>query len=166
MTTNRTFAAWVEPLAEAPRKSRGEVIAFARSLSPDAWGESSPLDGWAYKDLLAHLAGDTGKLIQGVLRSVIAAEPLDRAILNGADETNKRDVAERRGRSVEELIAEIEADGETLDELFSQLTEEQRDLRQDGFPMSLGEALSNDPGGHFRAHLGQLQAALEGSQSP
>lgn len=159
--TDRTFATWVEPLAEAPRRSRGEVVSFARSLPPDAWGESSPLDGWTYKDILAHLAGDTGKLLPGVLRSVISAEPLDPAILTGTEEINERDVAARRGRSVEELIAEIEADGETLDELFSQLTEEQEDLRQDGFPMSLGEALSNDPGGHFREHFAQLRAALE-----
>ena len=162
--SERTFAAWVEPVAEAPRKSRGEVVAFARSLSPDAWSESSPLDGWTYKDLLAHLAGGSGKLFHGILRSVIAAEPLDPAILSAGDdidEINEREVVKRRDWSVEELIAEIEADTETFDELLSQLTEEQKDLRQDGFPMSLGEALSNDPGGHFREHLAQLRTARE-----
>ena len=163
--TNRTFATWVEPIAEATRQSRSEVVSFARLLPSDAWRKSSPLDGWTHKDLLAHLAGGSGKLFHGILRSVIAAEPLDPAILNRAeaiDSINAGEVANRRDRPVEELIGEIEADGETYDDLLSQLTEEQKDLRQDGFPMSLGEALANDPGGHFRVHVAQLRTALEG----
>ncbi len=161
--TERTFADWVEPLAAAPRESRAEVVAFARSLPPEAWERPSPLPGWSCRDLLAHLAGDTGKLLPGVLRSVIAGQPLDPAVLTGAEEKNERDVLERRGRTVDELISEIEDDGKTLDECYSQLTDEHRDLRQDGFPMSLGEALSNEPGGHFREHLADLRSAVEGT---
>ena len=163
--TERTFAAWVDPLAAAPRKSRAEFVAYARTLPAAAWERPSALPGWTYRDLLAHLAGDTGKTIQSVLQTVIAGGQLDPAILAGAEERNERDVADRRGRTVDELIAEIEADGDALDDLYSQLTDAHKDLRQDGFPMSLGEALSNEPGGHFREHLAQLRLAEEGVQA-
>jgi hypothetical protein len=62
---------------------------------------------------------------------------------------------------VEELIAELEAEGEETQELLSQLGPGDENLRQDDIPMSLGEGLSNDAGGHDREHLAQLRMALE-----
>src|SRR3990172_8160338 len=53
--TTRTFATWVEPYAAQLRENREQVIAFACSLPAEAWDRPSPLPGWTYKDLLAHI---------------------------------------------------------------------------------------------------------------
>ncbi len=73
--------------------------------------------------------------------------------------------AERRGRSVVELIAEIEADGEEHDELLSRITDEHKNLRQADYPITFGEFLEDNPalsrGGHDREHLEHMRGALE-----
>ncbi|MDZ4279045.1 MAG: hypothetical protein U1B78_07890, partial [Dehalococcoidia bacterium] len=76
---------------------------------------------------------------------------------------NERDVMERRERSVDELIGELEADGGEWEDLLARFGEEDKDLREEGIPWSLGEALSQNPGGHEREHLAQLKTALEAS---
>lgn len=159
--TVRTFATWVEPLAEANRESRAQLVRVARQVPDQLWPQPSPLPNWSYKDVLAHVAGDTGKTFLRILRSVVAREPVESALLGPPDERNERDVETRRERSVDELIDEIEADTEELQDLLSRLTEEDKDLRQENLPMSLGEGLSNEPGGHYRTHMAHLQAALD-----
>jgi hypothetical protein len=59
--TKREFVSWVEPIAHELIERREDVVAFARSLPAGAWGEPSAIEGWTRKDVLAHLAGDTGK---------------------------------------------------------------------------------------------------------
>ena len=159
--TQRTFATWVEPLAAANRESRSELVRVARQVPDAVWPQPSPLPGWSHKDLLAHLAGETEKSFLQILRAVVDRKPVDAALLGEADEKNARDVEARRSRSVEELIVEINADGEELMELLSRLTEEDENLRQEGIPMTLGEDLSNEPGGHHREHTVPLRAAVD-----
>ncbi len=159
----RAYASWVEPVAERTSAVRMEFVEVARSIPAGDWDKSSPVAGWTYKDLLAHLAGDTGKNFLSILRAVVARERVDGSLLGSPDDRNARDLEERRGRSVEELIAEIEADTEEHLDLVSRLSETDKDLRQDDIPTSLGEGLTNDPGGHVRRHLAQLRTALEAS---
>ena len=164
----QTFAPWVEPIARRDREGRAELLEFARSLPPDAWDRASPVDGWTYRDVLAHLASDTGKWFAHILRAVIGGERLDPARVGPGvdlDPINARGVAERRARSITELIAEIEADGAEHQELLARLTDDHRDTRQAGYPASFAEFLSDNPagsrGGHDREHLAQLRTALE-----
>jgi uncharacterized protein (TIGR03083 family) len=155
----RTYAPWVEPIATRGRESRQELLAFARSLPAEAWSQPSPNPGWSCKDLLAHVAGDKGYTV--ILRAAVEKTRLDPALLaDDLDRSNARDVEERRARSIEELITEIETDGEERDELMSKLTDADRGLRQKEFPLSLGEVLEMGPGGHDREHLDQLRAVL------
>ena len=162
MTSDRTFASWVEPIAVQHRESRAQVIHEARQMLPEQWHMPSPLRGWSYQDLLAHMASsDASGLLHLVLRAVIDKKPVDPSLLSEVDARNARNVKERRGRTVEELIAELEAEGEETQALLSQLTEEDKDLRQDDFPMSLGEGLANDPSGHDREHLAHFRKALD-----
>ena len=161
MITDRTFASWVEPIAEQIRESRAQVVGVAHQILAELWRLPSPLRGWTNKDLLAHLASSDASDLHIVLRAIITRERVDPALLSEPDARNARNVEERRGRSVEELIAELEADGEETQELLSQLGPGDENLRQDDIPMSLGEGLSNDPGGHDREHLAQLRTALE-----
>ena len=163
--TERTFAPWVEPIAAQHREGRRELVELARSLPVDAWSRPSPFPGWTFKDLLAHVAGDTGKNALRLLRSVAVDQRADQAQFDqlgeDVDARNERDVIERRERSVDALIVEIESDGEEWDELLARFGEEHRDLRQEGIPWSLGEALNMNPGGHQREHLAQVRTALE-----
>lgn len=159
--TQRTFVPWVAPIAAQTAESRAELIAFARSLPDAAWLRPSPNEGWSCKDLLAHVAGDKGYIM--VLRAAVERTPLDPALFAEGEGTraNARDVAERRGRSIGELIAEIEADGTVRQDLMARLTDADRELRQREFPLSLGEVLEQGPGAHDREHLAELRTALE-----
>lgn len=158
--TSKAFAPWVEPIAAGLADGRQQVIEFARSLAADAWSRPSAADGWTNKDVLAHLAGDTGKVSLAVLRAAAGGRTLEHSgLADGGDALNARDVDERRDRSVDELMAEIEGDGREWQDLLSQLKETHQHLRWPGFPLSLGEyLLILLP--HDREHLAQLRTAL------
>jgi len=159
--TTHTFPSWVEPVAAQLHESRSEVARTARKLLPEHWSMASPLEGWTYKDLLAHLA--TGDWVfQTVLGAVVANKPIDLALVNVdyVNAGNAQRVADRTNRTPEELIAEVAAQGETTQELLSHLSEVNEGLTQEGAPMSLGDALRAFPG-HDRGHLAQLKTALD-----
>ena len=159
--TTRTFAAWVEPLAERFGENRRAVLDFARALPPQAWELASPLEGWTYRDILAHLGAGNYKSVQAVLRAVITRTPFDPALFADDNAQNARNVAERRGRSVDELIAELEADKEEIQDLLSQLKAEDEGLSQAGYDVTLGQALPFFAA-HDLEHLEHLRSALEG----
>ncbi len=157
--TTRTFAPWVEPIAEQLRETRAQIVDVARSAPPDAWKKPSPNEGWTCKDLLAHLAvGDW--LCQRVLRAVVANEPMDMASIADLDGRNERYRQERTERSAEELIAEVEAESKETQELLLGLTEADESRSQEDAPMKLGDYLRGFPG-HNRQHLEELRTGLE-----
>ncbi|MCH7698893.1 MAG: maleylpyruvate isomerase N-terminal domain-containing protein [Chloroflexi bacterium] len=160
--SDRTYASWVEPIATSDRESRIELLELVRTLSPADWERASPLSGWTLKDVLAHLAGGTGKNFQQILEAVVSRTPVNPAMLGDADARNAQDVEDRKDMSVGELISEIVGEGDAIDLLLSKLTDGQKDLRQDNIPMSLGEGLSQDPGGHYREHLAHFKETLKG----
>ena len=160
--TSRTFATWVEPIATRQQDTAAQIVELARSMPAEAWIRPSPLEGWTYKDLLAHLASNDD--LRYLLSSVIAGERADpsRFVAGAADGLNARNVAERRDRTVEELITEFEAQEEATQDLLARLTEADADRRQEDVPLSLGEGLGwAEPGFHYREHLAQLRTALE-----
>ena len=131
---------------------------FARSIPLAAWSRPSPNPGWTCKELLAHLAtGDWA--FQSGLRVVIAKQRLDIAQFGNVNEVNARFVGERSGRSIEELIAEVEAEAEETQELLTKLKEDDERHMPDNAPMSLGEYLRLFPE-HDRTHLEQMRTAL------
>lgn len=159
--TTRTFAPWVAPSAQQLRESRVEIVRRARQLLPEHWSMPSPLESWTYKDLLAHLA--TGDWVfQTVLGAVTSNRPLDLAKINldYVNAGNARLVEDRKGCSAEELIAEVEAEGEETQELLAKLSDADEGRTQEGAPMSLAEGVRQFPG-HDRDHLAQLKTALD-----
>jgi uncharacterized protein (TIGR03083 family) len=158
--TARTYAAWVQPLAREFAENRQAVLDFARLLPAESWERSSPLEGWTYRDILAHLASGNDKQVQYLLGCVVNRTPLDPAMFGNADSQNARNVAERQGRSVKELIAELEEDGEACLDLMAKLTDADGERRQKGFDQSFGEALPLFTR-HDLEHLSQLKTALE-----
>ncbi len=154
--TERTFAPWVEPIAGKLRESRAQVATLARSIPSGAWSQPSPLPGWTYKDLLAHLA--VTEDLRAVLHAVLSNEPVDATVFG--DARNAQQLEERRDCSIDELIAELEAGSEKTQELLSRLTEADENRRQADIPIGLGEGLGLFSG-HDQEHLPQLRAALE-----
>ncbi len=158
--TTRTFAPWVQPIADELHKGRWEIARVARQIPAELWNVPGPLEGWTYKDLLAHLAvGDW--VCQTILRAVVANERADLAVLAQLNDRNEQYRREREGRSVDELIAEVEAEGEETQELLAGLSDADEQRKQEDAPMSLGEYLRMFPG-HDREHLAQLRKAMEG----
>ena len=102
--TDRTYCGWVEPIAAQDRAVREELLEFVRTIPAGDWSRPSGLEDWTLKDLLAHLAGGTGKNFQTILEAVVKQEPLDPAVLADPDERNRADVEERKGHTVAELI--------------------------------------------------------------
>jgi uncharacterized protein (TIGR03083 family) len=163
----RTFAPWVQPVAEATSQAAADLLEVARSVPEQAWQRPSPVPGWSYHDLFAHLVGGSGGMFRYVLASVVEGRRIDpERVAASTDELNAGDVNERRGRSAAELIAEFEATTEERLDLLARLTEAHRDVRQAEFPITFGEFLTNDPGGHVREHLAQLRTALERKGTP
>ncbi len=155
----RTFAPWVAPFAAKLRQSRGEIVDVAREIPAETWEMPSPNEGWTYRQLLGHLAvGDW--VCQSILRAAVAGEPADLAILSELDERNERYRQERESRSIEELILEVEAEGEDTQELLARLKEADEERRQAAAPMSLGEYLGVFPS-HDQEHLAHLRTARE-----
>ena len=166
--TERTFASWVEPIGRRDREGRAALLDYVRLAAPGVWEEPSPVDGWNCRDVVAHIAGDSGKWFSHMLHAALDGQQLNPTRVGpgvDGDALNKRDVEERSGRSLAELIAEIEVDGEQHDELLSRLTDDHQEFRLAEYLLSLDEFLSGNAagnrGGHDLEHLSQLREALE-----
>ena len=165
--TARMFAPWVEAVAAGLRESRSEIARTARQLLPEHWSLPSPLEGWTYKDLLAHLA--TGDWVfQWMLRGVLGLETFDLVEKGGLDyvnEGNARLIEERRDRAVDGLIAEVESEGEETQDLLAQLAADV-DLGRvvgqmsDGTPVTIEMWVKGFPR-HDSGHGAQLKTALD-----
>ena len=164
-TEARTFAAWVEPVARELRQGRGEITRTARKFLPEMWTMPSPLEGWTYKDLLAHLASGEW-VFQTMLRDVLGVETSlpKQATLEYVNDGNAERLAERKDTSVQELIDEIATEGEKTQELLSKLTDD-IDLatvawHRDGQPVTLEQWVTGFPQ-HDATHGAQLKTALD-----
>jgi uncharacterized protein (TIGR03083 family) len=159
----RTFESWVAPIADRYQSKRREVVAVARSVPDDAWDKPSPVEGWSFRDVLAHLAeGDVS--VRHTIQTVIDGGNLDfRAWNNGREERIAR--ALRRGAplAIPELISRALEDGEQTNRLLSKLTGAHEEVlvitsRTDPRPMSLRAYLSAYE--HDEEHLEHLRPAI------
>lgn len=164
--TARTFAPWVAPSAEQLRQNRTEIARTARQLLPEHWLLPSPLEGWTYKDLLAHLAAGEW-VFQTMLRQTLGIDKQlpAQATLEFVNDGNAKRLAERKDASIEELITEAEREGEATQELLSGLTDAHDPaavvwLRPNGNPVTLQQWVTGFPQ-HDPSHLAQLKTALD-----
>ena len=153
---------WAKPIADEMDKSASELLCFVRDQPPEFWEGPSRLQGWTRKDVLAHLAGDTGKVASHALRAAVHGEawthPPD--FRDGGDAANAQDVSERSGRTMEQLIAEIEQDRREWQDLLSRVRDGDEDARWEGFPLSLGQYLRICQS-HDREHLAHMMSEPE-----
>ena len=123
---DREFVSWVEPIARRDREGRAALLEFADTLPADTWNRQSPVKGWTCRDVLAHIAGDTGKWFAHMLHATLDGQQLDPTRVGpgvNVDALNKRAVEERKDSSITDLLAEIEADGEQHQELVRHVAE-------------------------------------------
>ena len=158
--SENSFARWVQPIAERMRRTRAEIIEHARSLPADVWARPSQNAGWTYHDLLAHIADDTGKNLHAALRAVADGSDIAAELFDDIDARNARGVSARDSHSIEELIAEIERDGEQMQKLLANLREEDEARTQPELRGTFGEFLQNGLAAHDALHLAQLRIAV------
>ncbi len=163
--TERTFAGWVEPIAARHREDDAQVLAFARSVSEEAWEQPSGLDGWTCKDVMAHIGKGNDQLFQQLLRQVIAGDKVDTEIFRTVDTDgeNAEGVEQRKRLTPAQVIVEFEEACDEVDDLLSQLTDEQEHLQQDDPPFILKgfmDLIGKES--HSIEHLKQMKAALKG----
>lgn len=160
--TARTYAPWVEPIAAETLGGAEELLAFVRGQRDGFWSRPSAVEGWTCRDVLAHLAGDSGKVSKAAMRAAVTGGPFEDPpdFKDGGDALNARDVADRRDRTISELIDEIADDRREWAELLPQLTDADDGACWEGFPLTLGQYL-RICAGHDREHLEHLRAPLE-----
>ena len=90
-------------LSEVYRRSAAEFVEVVRGLDADQLRATVPAcPAWTARDLLAHQAGSSADVVAGNLDGVTT------------DPWTARQLDERRGRSVDELVAEWEGNLETV----------------------------------------------------
>jgi uncharacterized protein (TIGR03083 family) len=152
----------VGSIAATLAEGRRAVLAFARSAPAGFWARPSTVAGWTNQDVLAHLAGGNDQVLQRLLRDAVGIAPLDPTLLHlDTDDENARGVAMRRGWPLARLVAELERDGEEVQELLARLTEEDENRLWSGFPLTLGAFLRIvEEERHDLLHLDELRAGL------
>ena len=139
--------------------TREQYQAVVRSLTDEqlnAWAFGDP-DSWTVRQLLAHLAGSGVFLDRAVRRAQGETVP----VIN-ADEINAQAVAEREGRSIEELLAEYGSDIDGFIERVRALdaADLQRELVLGPQTMSGAEVLLMMSARHTAGHIRDISTAV------
>lgn len=91
-------------------ESRARITALVRSCSPEQLAAPVPATpGWTVQDVVAHLAGATSDIAAGLIEGA------------GSDPWTAKQVADRKGRSIDELIAEWEQHAPGIEQLLDQI---------------------------------------------
>src|SRR5712692_3655664 len=94
--------------ADIYRELRTELIALARARSTDLETTAPATPDWRARDLLAHLGGVCDDIVHGNLAGV------------ATNDWTAAQVEKRRGWSIDELLADWEQHGETVDGLMAE----------------------------------------------
>jgi hypothetical protein len=156
MTQERTFAAWVEPLAASLRESQQEVEQVAQAIPAESWAKESGYAGWSYKDQLAHLP-ESYRGITAVLRAIVEGRGPDFSRFDDIDALNEANRQAHLSTPVNDLLAELTIDGDALQDVLAELRPEHAGFNLG--PMLLSQALQGFTL-HDRAHLAELRKAL------
>src|ERR1051326_5549892 len=84
---------------EGLRAERDAPLTIAKSLTDDEWNAPSDCEGWAVRDVVAHM----GSVLHGVVDPSVMPD-----LTGGTEISMEAPVAERRGWTIEEVLAEYE----------------------------------------------------------
>jgi uncharacterized protein (TIGR03083 family) len=97
---------------EGLRAERDATLTIAKSLTDDEWNAPSDCDGWAVRDVIAHMAS----IMHGV------ADPSKMPDLSGGTEGGmEAPVAERRSWTIDDVVGEFETYSQQLADLGATL---------------------------------------------
>ena len=157
-----TFAGWVIPIAARFRSTRQKVAELAPEIPEDAWRLPSPVEGWTYRDVLAHLAeGDAA--VRLVIKAVLEGADTDMRPQNEQRESRNAAILQRGAtHTIDELISTALQDSEETRLLLSRLNDDDEAVlvitsRTRPDPITLGACLTVYH--HDEEHLAQLREA-------
>ena len=139
------------PQAEVVQGLHEEMVGFAvlvRSLNELEFATLSRCEGWSAGDVAAHLIGAFADITSGRVEG------------QGTPEVSERQVAERRGRTADELADELDRVIKQLDQLLGGLDDASwsRPARG-GYDMTLGQAMEAFWLGTY-VHADDIRAAV------
>lgn len=113
MITNTTATAIPVPTHEEAA-AQGEqeyaaLVAMLRSLMPADWARRTECPGWTVREMVAHITGAAEEAVRPsvLARHMVLARSRDRK-LPTVDSLSAQQIADRAGRSPEELLTELE----------------------------------------------------------
>src|SRR5262245_60369394 len=121
--SERTFAAWVEPLAASYRENRAAVVELARGLSDEQLARATGDEGWSVRTEFTHIAASDPDFVK-TLTLILDGGKADLSIFNDIDARNARNLDAWKDRSMPNIAAALENNGRTLQLLLSRLTDE------------------------------------------
>jgi hypothetical protein len=111
-------------------QERERFITWVRSVPSDDWAKLSPDGMWQAQDYVAHLAS-IDPLLTGLIRAFQqeggVADGRDSGRRFSIDDWNEGQILERRARSTDDLIAEMEKHRGDLSAAMADFTDEQLD---------------------------------------
>ncbi len=162
-----------QEIVDALRAFNERAQNFAAGLSPDDWTKTTYEQGWNVKQAYCHLAGTTAGVPFMIALAANPRPPRGGAGGDGGTEAafdidawNAREVAEREGKPIEEILAELKTGHEnsvkavqaTSDELLA------KEFRAPwGLVAPLGDVLMEMVNGHDRGHLTDIEKAVQRS---
>ncbi len=155
---DQTFAGLISEL----RESATQVEAQIRSVPAGRWDEVTPgaEAGWTRRQLLAHMATNDLRQITRVRVGAGIGSQADRDALSeqaDVDVWNRAQVEQRRDRSIDELVAELQAHRAEFIVLLESLSPEQRSqlmpFRGDRLPLTTGVPMII---GHLAEHAREV----------
>ncbi len=147
-------------MIEAYNRERDALVELIKRVDAGVWEKPSPCPGWSAKDLVAHMATSATAITMYVQWMLEGRPNQGKAAL---DARNEAGVAERRGRSLEELISEIKTSHQRNIDLLLSLSDEQLAVKG---ALASGEMIPVEDrfrraGKHYREH-GRMLAQMAG----
>lgn len=147
-------------IIEAYNRERDALLELIKRGDAGVWEKPSPCPGWSAKDLVAHVA-TSATAVRMYVQWMLEGRPNQgKAAL---DARNEAGVAERRGRSLEELIHELKTSHQRNIDLLLSLSDEQLAVKG---ALASGEMIQVEDrfrraGRHYREH-GRMLAQVAG----
>src|SRR5262249_3007865 len=92
------------------RAERDSILEVAKSLTEDEWNSSSDCDGWAIRDVYAHMASTLHGVVDPAFMPDMSA---------GTDASMESPVSERRKGTTEQVVDEYETYSAQAAEVFA-----------------------------------------------
>ena len=153
------FAPWIEAIAFDLHETRAAIARVAAAVPDARWSETSPVPGWTFKDLLAHLAVNHW-MCQTLLAGLLADEARQfKPIANSSlvEATDAVLLEEQCGRTVSELLNAVAVEGHETEAMLARLRDKDEARSGHGgltITNYLREVIDHD-----RMHLSQLNVA-------